>query len=99
MAVIGERFPCPYLTGKPFVVFSVPHPFEEGSDGAALVGTWHPAKVNQPQRFFFSNNSLPVSVLNRVPMYWCLRSAHCNLFSVFLMKRKLYTKLAFSFRH
>ena len=37
-------------THEPFVIFSLPCPAEEGSDRAALVGTWHPARVNPPHQ-------------------------------------------------
>ena len=40
--------PVLILTHETFVIFSLPCPVEEGSDRAALVGTWHPARVNPP---------------------------------------------------
>ena len=40
-------------THEPFVTFSLPCPAEEGSDRAALVGTWHPARVNPPQMIWY----------------------------------------------
>jgi len=36
-------------THEPFITFSLPCPAQKGSDRAALVGTWHPARVKSPQ--------------------------------------------------
>ena len=50
MMVIGEWSSCPYLDPQAFrFIFSPPVPLRRGSDRAALVGTWHPARVNAPQ--------------------------------------------------
>jgi len=39
--------PCPYLDARAFHrIFLFPCPVEQGSDRAALVGTWHPARLN-----------------------------------------------------
>ena len=49
MTVIGEwSLPVVISIHEPFIIFSLPCPAEEGSDRVALVGTWHPARVNPP---------------------------------------------------
>lgn len=49
--------PTPYLYHKPFVVFSLPSPAEEGSERTALVGTWHPDRANPWQMYKTKNNN------------------------------------------
>lgn len=51
MMATGEwSFSALISTHEPFILFPVPCPAGEGSDGAALVGTWHPARVSSPER-------------------------------------------------
>jgi len=51
MTVIGEwSLPIFTLTHKAFIMFPLPCPAEEGSDGEALVGTWRPAGLNRDRR-------------------------------------------------
>jgi len=45
------------LTHEPFVIFPLLCPAEEGSDRAALAGTWHPAMVNPPQPLILERQS------------------------------------------
>lgn len=53
MTTTAERSP-PVLTStqKPFLLFSLSCPDEEGNDGVALVGTWCLAEVSSPQPDF-----------------------------------------------
>jgi len=51
MMVIAEgSLPDLISTHRLFILFSLPCPAEEGSDRAALVGTWCPARVNPPHQ-------------------------------------------------
>lgn len=55
MTVAGERsLPAFISAQRPFIPFSLPCPVEEGSDGAALVGTWHSPYMND--RTFFTKD-------------------------------------------
>lgn len=51
MTVMSE-YSLPVLVSirKPFLLCSLPCPAEEGGDRVALVGSWHPSRVNPPQR-------------------------------------------------
>lgn len=50
--LIGNTLVFPNI--EPFIVFFLPCPAEERSNGAAVMGTWHPGRVN------------PVCLLRRV---------------------------------
>ena len=54
-------------THKLFVIFSLPCPAEEGSDRAALVGTWCPARVNPPQGVSLEKEWSPLPDTSDVP--------------------------------
>lgn len=43
--------PCPYLHPESSILVFPPCPAEQGRDGAALVGTWHPTRVSPPQEW------------------------------------------------
>lgn len=67
MVILAEWSPCPCLNSQAFfTVSSLPCPAVEGSDGAALVAIWPPARVNPP---------LGVSIPNR---FLCVRSNFCK---------------------
>lgn len=45
---VAERsLPVLTSTHEPFILFPLSCPDEEGSDRAALVGTWHPVRIKQ----------------------------------------------------
>lgn len=51
MMVNGGQFPLVLIrTHEIFIIFFLPYPVEEGSNGEALVGTWHPDMVSPPQK-------------------------------------------------
>lgn len=53
MTGTGEgSLPAPISTHEPFILFSLPLSSTEGSDGAALVGTWHSPHVKQQTGLF-----------------------------------------------
>ena len=62
--VIGEwSLPVLISTQEPFVTFSLPCAAEEGSDRAALVGTWRLARVNPPHTPWQHSLDAPVKDL------------------------------------
>jgi len=62
-------------THKPFIILSLPCPGEEGSDRAALVGTWPPARLNHnTDEIRKAAGFLEDSIFSGEPKGFCLRA-------------------------
>ena len=73
-------------TYEPFVIFSLPCPVEEGSDRAALVGTWHPARVNPPHKYI----STQLALLSGLILYISFAKVYAKLYiHIMLLKSVL----------
>jgi len=58
MAIAEWSLPVLVSTHEPFIVFFLPCPGEEGSDGAALVGTWPPTRLNHDKGWKHSHGGM-----------------------------------------
>lgn len=86
MIVPGEWSLCSYLNHKPFVIFSLPYPGEEGSDGGLLAASQGEPSTNVNSekvrgnvscpllaQVFYSSSSIPCEAVRFWPLHLTYR--------------------------